>query len=317
MVYLVLGTNSYASDRAIADIVVKAGVELEIIDGVDVTLERLPDLLMGTTIFNDKRLILIKGLSQNKSVWNVLPDWLERVDGDTVEVILSELSVDKRTKTYKALSLKAKVIEADMLEDRDWRRAEAWLEEYAKSIGVKLSHNQVRSMVQRATVPSDKPGRQVIDQQMLAAAVESLKSLERIDDETLDVVLPQSSEGTVFDILSFAIGGETERVDKLINQLRTNEDPHLVFASLASQWSQLAAVSLVGAGQASNIGIHPFVAQKLSELSRDVTRGQLIDITRLAARLDANIKQSGVTPWNAVERLVLAIELRENQTRPA
>jgi len=172
---------------------------------------------------------------------------------------------------------------------------------------VKLSRQQIHEMVQRAYVPDNKPGRQLIDQQVMATAVQALAGLENVDDAAIATVMPQTSHGTVFDILNYALNGEREKVHELMLQLRRQDEALAVYPSLMSQWVQLVQISLVGERGAEELGIHPYVAQKLSRLARGLRRDQLKQITVLGARLDADMKRSAIEPWDAVDRFVLAL----------
>ena len=309
MIYLIVGENAYEAKRETARIAKEFGETIEHVDGSAISLGQLADLVRAQSLFATRRCIVCRGLSENKAVWDKLGEWANEVADDTA-LILVESKIDKRTKGYKAISARSRVVTVDRLGDRDWRVAESWLDEYAHAHKVKLSRDQLREMVLRANIPDDKPGRQLIDQQMLATAVDALASLEAVDDTAIATVMPQTTYGTLFDVLSYAVARDQTRVDNLLAQLRRQEDPHYVFPSLLNQWYQLASIALAGERSATELGIHPYAAQKLAVLARDMSHGALKEITHLAARLDADMKRSSIDPWDAVNRFVLAIIVR-------
>ena len=110
MITVLTGDNSFELTRALDKIVAAFAGTAEKFDGVDLELGQLPDLLLGGTLFATERLIIIKQLSENKQLWDALPDWLEKTDSD-VHVVLIEPKPDKRTKTYKELKKHADVRE--------------------------------------------------------------------------------------------------------------------------------------------------------------------------------------------------------------
>ncbi len=310
MVYLIVGENGYGTARELALIVKAAKLEPEYVDTSTLTVAQLADIVRAQVLFASQRLIICRGLSENKLVWDKLAEWIGEV-GDDTTLVCVEPRPDKRTKAYKIISKQARVIEATQLTDRDWRQAESWLDEYAHSHNVKLSRSQLRDMVQRAHVPDSRPGRQLIDQQILARAVEALSALPDVDDEAIAAVMPQSSEGTIFDILQYALTGERDKVNALLSQLRQQTDAQAVMPSILSQWVQLVEVTLVGEHAAQELGIHPYVAQKLGGLARSVRRDAMNRITELGAQLDADMKRSYIEPWDAVDRFVLALMIGE------
>ena len=79
----------------------------EVIEGQDLTPEDLPSVMKGASLFVDERKILIRDLSINKAVFDLLPDYLDTPH----KVILLELKLDKRSSTYKALKDKIDIRE--------------------------------------------------------------------------------------------------------------------------------------------------------------------------------------------------------------
>ena len=308
MVYLILGENSYIARRELALIAKDSGAEPETIDTSDLTIPQLADIVRAQTLFATKRLIVCRDLSSNKHVWEKLAEWIDEVSSDTT-LVLIEAKADKRTKAYKTIVGRARVIAADLLTDREWRQAESWLDEYAHRRKLTLTRQQLSDMVQRAMIPDTKPGRQLIDQQLLATAVDALSASPEVNDEAIMTVMPESSLGTVFDILNLALTGERTKVRELMVQLRHHDEALAVFPSLMSQWVQLAEIALVGERAAGELGIHPYVAQKLAPLARRLPRDRLKSITELGARLDSDMKSSRIEPWDAIDRFVLELTM--------
>ena len=123
-------------------------------------------------------------------------------------------------------------------------------------------------------------------------------------------VLPPAASDTVFSLLELAAERKTARVDSLMAELRLSDDGHQTFALVASQWAQLVSVALADTPPATiavELGMHPFVAKKFADLSRQFTKPQLKSITQLAADLDAGMKLSQLSPWDGVHRLIYAI----------
>ena len=75
------------------------GVDYEVIEGQDLTPEDLASILKGASLFTDDRRILIRDLSINKAVFDLLPNYLDT----PYKVVLLELKLDKRSSAYKKL----------------------------------------------------------------------------------------------------------------------------------------------------------------------------------------------------------------------
>ncbi len=315
MIYLVLGTNAYVRAQEIARLSAGFAGEVERYDGISLTPQMLIDIISGGTLFAATRFVVVQGLSQQKATWGMLGQWLDRMSDD-VTLVLVEDSVDKRLKATKQIMDAAKVIMATPLGERESRTAEQWLDKLAHQSGVKLSPAQIRDMVRRAYVPSDKQGRYVVDQYMLYTALRSLVLVDTVSDEAIATVLPESADDVIFSLLEVAVSGQGAKTQQLLDTLRPTSEPHMVFSLIASQWVQLLGIKYADtpSAAASGLGINPFVADKLAQSARAVSTRDATVLTRLAADLDARLKRSEVTAWEAVDRFVLAIATRDTKS---
>ena len=102
-------------DRARAQAEVKRilGADYEVFEGMNLAITDLPSLFMGTSLFGEKRKILVKDLGEQKELWEKLPEYLESPH----TIIIWESKLDKRTATYKAIKDKVKVVEFALPKD--------------------------------------------------------------------------------------------------------------------------------------------------------------------------------------------------------
>ena len=312
MLYLILGENAYRAEQELARLISDSNASPERLDAGALTDNTLADIVRGGSLFSEKRLVVLRQLSENKSVFEKLAEWASEVPSDTTLVLL-ESKLDKRTKAYKGLMKQAKVIPCEPLTECDSYEAESWLAALAKAQKVGLTTEQIGNMVTRALVAGEKPAQRNIDQMQLAQAIKALKGTDEVTDDMIATVLPPAPGDTVFDLLDMATRRQTARVDALLAELERTDDPHRTLALIMGQWAQLVAVSMAdtpSAAVAVELGLHPFVAKKLQELARQFTPNEIKTITALAADLDAGSKLSQFAPWDGVYRLVHAIVAR-------
>ncbi len=312
MIQLILGENAYVAEQELARIVREHEAVPERLDSALLTANTLADIVRGGSLFSEKRLVVLRQLSENKSVFEKLAEWASEVPSDTTLVLL-ESKLDKRTKAYKGLMKQAKVIPCEPLTERDSYEAESWLAALAKAQKVGLTTEQIGNMVTRALVAGEKPAQRNIDQMQLAQAIKALKGTDEVTDDMIATVLPPAPGDTVFDLLDMAARRQATRVDVLLAELERTDDPQRTLALVMGQWAQLVSVSLADTPPATiavELGLHPFVAKKLQELARQFTPNEIKTITALAADLDAGSKLSQFAPWDGVYRLVHAIVAR-------
>ncbi|MES2631257.1 MAG: DNA polymerase III subunit delta [Patescibacteria group bacterium] len=295
MITLLTGENSFEIREAVQAIVAQFDGTPERFDGAGLELRQLPDLLMGGTLFADKRLVIISDLSSNSSLWQKLPDWLSRVSDD-VHLVLVDAKPDKRTVSYKALKEAARVQEHPVWTDRDTNKAEQWLEARAKAQGVSLDKKTARHIVNRVGV----------DQWLLANALELLALLDEITPEAINQTILANPTENIFELFETALNGDREALRDILHTLELQEDPYATFALLSSQAFSLAAVTYADDNQNAqkDFAIHPFVASKLARHAKRLGKPGVTRIMRQFAQTDADMKISRAEPWLLIERLL-------------
>lgn len=293
MITVLTGDNSFELARALTAIRADFAGVAEQYDGDELELSQLPDLLQGGTLFATERLVIIKNLTDNKKLWDVLPDWLEKTDDDT-HVVLVEPKLDKRTRTYKELKKHATLREFSPWGDRDVIAAETWTVQEAKRQGVTLDKKLVQQLVARVG----------LDQWQLYHALEKLAVLEQVDATTIENTLEAQPSENVFNLLDAALNGKTERVHTMIQNLQRSQDPYMTFGLLSGQVFQLAALSVAdkSSGEvAGDIGAHPYALGKLAPYAKKLGRPRAKKIVTIFADADNAMKSTAIDPWLLVE----------------
>jgi DNA polymerase III delta subunit len=299
MITLLTGENSFETTRTLKKIEAAFDGVSEHIDGSELELKQLPDLLMGATLFADKRLVVIKNLSESKAVWGSLGEWLGRVSDD-VHLVLVEPKPDKRTKTYKDLQKVADIHEAKLWSDRDETQAEQWVAQEAKALGFEMDKKSAHLLVQRVGV----------DQWQLAQALEKLVVVGVVTPEVIEDLIEANPIENVFNLLDSALKGDTLRVKKMLENLETSEDPYRLFGLLGTQVFQLAALGVgdKSSGEvAKDLGAHPFALSKLAPHAKRLGRHGVQKAMAAMAEADQTMKISAAEPWLLIERALIKI----------
>ena len=99
--------------RAKKEIEAILGENYEVIEGSELTINDLPSIFFGNSLFNETRNILIRDLSINKPAFEKLPDYLNTPH----QIILLELKLDKRSTAYKTLKDKIEIKDFSLKKD--------------------------------------------------------------------------------------------------------------------------------------------------------------------------------------------------------
>ncbi|NCO10826.1 DNA polymerase III subunit delta [Candidatus Saccharibacteria bacterium] len=299
MITVLAGDDSFAISEHLKEAERDFAGTAERVDGAALTIRDLPDILMGSSLFADRRLVIVRDLAKNTSLWTSLPDWLHRISDD-IHLILVDDNIDKRTRTYKALKEQATVYELSTWSAHDQPKAEAWVMAQAKESGVALDATTTRFFVQRVG----------LDKWALAQALDIVSHLDvPVTRADIESVIEAHPSENIFALLETALQGDAKKVKQMIDTLEVKEDPFALFALLSSQVVQLLA--LTQADKSDNpekdFGIHPFVASKLKRLGTRIGHRGVKLIGGIIAETDAELKISRGEPWLLIERALQRI----------
>ncbi len=299
MITLLTGENSFEISREVERLIDDFNGTAEKVDGSELELKQLPDLLMGGTLFADKRLVIIKGLSENKSLWDAFIDWLPRVSDD-VHLVLIDEKPDKRTKTYKELQKIAEVHDFKGWGERDTAAAEKWVGEEAGRLDIDFDKKSIHLLVERVGV----------DQWPLFHALEKLAVLDMVNPTVIEEVIEANPAENVFNLFDAALKGNAARVGQMIETLQLTEDPYRLFGLMSTQAFQLLAL---GIGEktptevAKDLGAHPFALSKLSPHAKRLGVAGTKKVFAAMVEADAAMKTSAADPWLLIERALIKV----------
>lgn len=293
MISLLAGENSFELQRALDKLARDFDGTTEKIDGTELQLKQLPDLFMGATLFASHRLVVIKNLSENKPIWTSLSEWIPRIP-EEIHVVLVEPKPDKRTKTYKELQKVASVQLFSAWEDRDASKAESWVFQEAKQLGLELAKPNAQLLVRRVGV----------DQWRLYAALEKLAVLDEVNQQVIENVIDASPNENVFYLLETALKGDRARLQTMIANLEATDDPYRLFGLLGGQIFQLATLVVSDKPSpevAKDLGVHPYPVSQLAKYAGTIDRAGARKIVAAFADADAGMKTSSADPWMLIE----------------
>ncbi|MBI3494542.1 DNA polymerase III subunit delta [Candidatus Saccharibacteria bacterium] len=301
MISLLYGENDFELKKHLKKIVSEFADanSTEKIDGDSITIDDLPNLLSGMSLFSQNRLVVLYDASSNKDVWDKLADYIENDNSDT-QLVLVEASPDKRTRTFKQLQKHANVVQFNNLNENE---AKSWLLNEAKASKVDLTATLAEKIVARAGV----------DQWKLHFALQKLANTDEINEQSINEQIEASVQANVFALIDASLQKSPQKVHKLVGEASSSEDPYFFFGLFSSQMFQLVALAVSdkkSAEVAADLGVHPYPLQKLSSVARQLNKNDLQKIAFIVAECDDQIKRSGAEPWLLIEQALIKIANR-------
>lgn len=307
MTYLLYGANTYEIDRALKALLIGLAkkhpdVTPERIDAAELEPGNLPDLLQGTNLFSERRVVILKAPSANKLLWTALEAYVDKI-ADTTELIIVDPGADKRTKTFKALQKAAQSHEYPEFAPRNAVALQKWVTDEATRQGLTLPSESARLLIDRVGY----------DQWALANAINKLALVGEGSPERIRDLVEASPSANAFELFESALRGDAATVRMMLRDLEQTNDPHALVGLLASQAYQLALVansSKTPVELGKLTGSSPYPLQKLSPVARKLTKAQVKQAVDAITQCDRDLKRSVALPWTLITRALLKISTR-------
>jgi DNA polymerase III delta subunit len=302
MITLLIGENSFEIERALSEITNDFAGNVERIDGSDLQLAQLPDILMGVSLFSTARTVIVRNLSSNKSIWPIFGNWITQLSPD-IHLVLVEPKPDKRTSTFKMLKEHASIKEFKPWNEYDIAKSEKWVASEAKKQGIELNTKCIQLLVQRVGV----------DQWQLFHAIEKLALIDVISIDSIKDIIEANPIDNVFNLFESALRGDIDGLKRTLQSLEKSEDVYRLSSLLFTQVFQLAVIaSAQSAVQrtddiSKDFGIHPYVVSKLTPIARRIGKVGVSKIVVIFAQTDDDMKLSRAEPWLLIERALIKV----------
>ena len=114
MIKIFTGNDRVRALKAIAQFL---GEDYEVFDGANLEPHDLPNIFWGTSLFGEKRKILLRDVGENKVVYEKIIDYLETPH----EIAMLESKIDKRSSAYKKLKNEVEILEYNLSANEDFR----------------------------------------------------------------------------------------------------------------------------------------------------------------------------------------------------
>lgn len=302
------GENSFERSRKLAQIKAqaqKSGFEIEKIDAEGLIPSDFITQISGVSLFADKRLVIFRNLSENKSIWENLETLVGRISSD-VHLCLIEDKIDKRSSLYKNLSKTADFQEFKKLEAKGAGDLAELARQIAKARGLSMSLMDAKFLISWVGV----------DEWAVKNAVEKLALLGVSDKNSIKTYMSQNIEANTFGIFEMAldsnIAGVLNELAKMKN-LQSDDAGYQFLGLLITQFFNLSALrigkeqGLPTAQIAKDLGINAWALGKMEPFAARFNRENLAQMAEIFAAADQKSKTSSLKIWDLVEAVLLEI----------
>lgn len=271
-------------------------------EGKGIDVREIIDLAETLPFFADRRLIVLENTGLFKNSGADLADYIKEIP-ETTFFLFVETEVDKRSKLYKAVKAKGRIVELPFQDEITLKK---WI------LGkVRKENKQITESA--AGYFLDKTG---TDMQNIQGELEKLfcYTLHKdvITPEDIDAVCVPQISNHIFEMVNAVAEKKQKRALELYyDLLALKEPPMRILYLLTRQYRILFQVSHLqekGYGKkeiAAKAGLHPFAAGKYMEQARYFKNQDLRMVMEDGAELEESVKTGKLTDTLAVEMFLI------------
>jgi len=315
MVILLFGPDTFRSSKKLKEIVTnyearhKSGLNFAQFDWTGDALKELDNILSVTSMFAEKKLIVIKGacLASADDQENLVKLLESKKAGKDEEIILVffEAGGPKQDKLSNWLERNAKM--SEQFEKLTAAKLGNWIKKEVESSGGKADSRAVEKLTVYV-------GPDLYRLENEVCKLISFKAGKLITEADVDLLVKSKYDPNIFATIDALANRNKNLAYKLMHQhLEQGENEIYVLTMFIYQFRNLLQIKslisggLSSGGLAKKTGLHPFVIKKSFAMLRDFSLDVLKKIYERLLQLDVAIKRGRIEPETALDLIVAEI----------
>lgn len=271
-------------------------------EGKNFEISSVIDQAETMPFFADHRLIVLEETGFFKTGGSELGDYIKNLP-ETTYMIFVETSVDKRSKLYKAVRDKGRVVEFQRQTEATLRK---WIQKKVRSEKKVMSGDA-------ETLFLSKTGN---DMNIISKELDKLLCYtlhkDNITEEDVEEVCIDQITNTIFDMIdAMTEGRQNDALNIYYGLLAAKEPPMRILFLMTKQYRQFYEIKdhvRLGRSRqeiAKKMGLHPFIAGKLTDKARKFKASELKEIIEESVDLEQRVKTGKLADILAVELFLI------------
>ena len=271
-------------------------------EGKGIHVPEVIDLAETMPFFADRRLIVIENSGFFKSAVPELADYI-KVAPETTHFLFVEEEIDKRSKMYKAVQARGRVVE---MERQNEKTLLLWIRKMVNQEGKRIQESTVRYFLSKVGEDMEN-----LEKEMEKLFCYTMDEAE-ITCADIDESCTTQITNKIFDMVeAVALKRQKAALDYYYDLLALKEPPMRILYLLSRQFKQLLEVRELLKKNYSQkqiaqaVGLHPYVAGKYISQCKAFSSQELRQILEEAAELEKSVKTGKLNDRMSVELFIL------------
>ncbi len=271
-------------------------------EGKGVNINEVIDLAETLPFFAQRRLIIMEDTGVFKNAAPELADYIKDMP-DSTYIVFVETEIDKRSKMYKAVQSKGRVVELGRQDESVLIR---WIAGNVKREGKQISENTIRFFLEK--VGTDMENIQKEMEKLFCFTMEK----DHISAEDVEEICTTQISNRIFDMVDAVAEKEQKKaLSFYYDLLALKEPPMRILFLLAKQFKLLLEVKTLdkqGYGRkeiAEKTGLFPFLVSKYQKQARAFSEKDLRYIMEDSVDIEERVKTGRLTDTLGVELFII------------
>ena len=311
MIIFLYGQDSYRSRQKLNEIIKhytevhKSGLNLARFDVKKTKFHDFSDKLKITSMFDEKKLIILKNVFFNLKFQEELLKEIENLsESKDIVIIYEPGSVDKRNKLFKTLK---KEIKSQEFTSLTGQRLKTWIQNEFEKYQTTIDPKALEILTEHV---GDDLWRIVNEIKKLV----SYRNKERIEKKDIELLVRPKIETDIFKTIDAIAQKNKKQALRLLHKhLEKGDSPLYLLSMIGFQFRNLLIVKdFIENHKPYNVilkksGLHPFVVKKTYHQSQQFTLEELKKTFNKIFKIDLDIKTGKIKPELALEILITQI----------
>lgn len=309
MILFLYGPNSYRLREKEKQIIQryqkihKSGLNLIFLDGENLNFREFKDRFQQTTMFKEKRLIVLRNIFSNQEFKDeFLQEGEKLLRSEDIILISESKEIQDSDPLFKFLKEKAKTQQFKVLEGKE---LEGWIKKEFKKYNKRINLTTLKKLIEFVGEDLWTLSNEI--KKLVNYAGEEIE----IKENTLDLLVKPKIETDIFKTIDYiALQKKKQAIELLKKHLEKGDSPFYLLSMISYQFRNLLIVreliekntSYYLISQKTNL--HPYVIKKIYPLAKKFSLSELKRIYQKIFQVDLEIKVGKIKPEIALDLLI-------------
>lgn len=311
MILFLYGSDTYRSRRKLNEIIEhykkihQSGLSLKYFDGKNLDFESFKDEIQQTSMFKEKKLLVLKNVFSNPSFKvKFLAQGKNFLKSDDIILIYEESKTSESDSLAKFLKKQGKSQEFKLLESQELKN---WTKKEFENYEAKIEKEALEKLIEFV-------GNDLWHLSNEIRKLVSFKNKQKIGINDIELLVKPKIESDIFTTIdSIAEKNKKEALNLIHKHLEKGDSPLYLLAMINFQFRNLLIIKdLLERGRpfytfSKATNLHPYVIKKSYSQAQKFTIQELKKIYRKIFQVDIQIKTGKSDPQTALDLLIAEI----------